>query len=494
MQNMNRRTFLRAAALTGTGLLAAACQPKVVEVEKVVTQVVKEEVIVEGTPQIVEKVVEVQAPTAAPKDKVVVRDIVWSATAKTIPMYEMIAQSFTERFPHITIEHLFVPNDQHTPRIQTMIAAGDPPEVASPLGGAIHFFRAPDYSEWLSLDPFVERDNYDLSDFGEVSLSSARNPFTTELEGMPVQLFSGFIAYNKDLFEKAGVPEPPHDWDTDDWDIAKLVELASLLTLDDKGRNANDPAFDKENVVQYGYYESEPESDWGFCWGGHSPRTDVEDRRNVGLDDVFIEGADHWRQMAFEKRIFMPNYEATEFAGVLASPFHTGRLAMVGAYTWNVASYKDIKDFRYDFAAEPHGPVRDRFPFRTCMDQATIFAKSKHNDESWEWLKYISSEDISFRYSVDLRECLPARLSHIPKYGERLKPTMPQDVDVDVVAESLPYGHYSEAWPPPTGWIDDIWNIYNQKVKLNTATAFECYPECRDLIQANWDAYYAQFE
>ena len=48
----------------------AACQPKVVEVEKV-TQIVKEEVIVEGTPKIVEKVVEKVVEVAAPAEKAV---------------------------------------------------------------------------------------------------------------------------------------------------------------------------------------------------------------------------------------------------------------------------------------------------------------------------------------------------------------------------------------------------------------------------------------
>ena len=494
MQNMNRRTFLRAAALTGTGLLAAACQPKVVEVEKVITQIVKEEVIIEGTPQIVEKVVEVQAPTVAPKDKVVVRDIVWGMTAKHVPLYEMIAQSFNEKFPHITVEHLFVPETQHTARIQTMLAGGDPPEVASPLGGAINYFRGPDFSEWLDLNPLIERDNYDLSDFHEVSIFSASNPFTGALDGMPVQLFSGCVVYNKDLFEAAGIPELPTEWSTDDWDLESMMEIAAQLTLDNGGRTANDPGFDASNIVQYGFYDAEPGAGWGFSFGGHNPRTDVTDRRNVGLDDLFIEGTDYWRSLTYDKHIMPPIYEAASFAGLLSSPFHTGKVAMQSAMTWHMAGFREITDFRFGFASWPHGPARDRFPNRLCMDQASIFADSRLHDESWEWIKYISSEDISFRYSVDLRECLPARISHIPKYAERLNPTLPEGVDGGVLAEGLGYAHYQEAWPPPTGWLEDIWTPAQDKVLNNTQPASEVYPETRELLQANWDEYYAQFE
>ena len=82
-KKLSRRDFLVAGAAAAAGVAAAACQPKTVivketvqvEVEKVVTQVVKETVketvIVEGTPKVVEKevtrVIEVAQEAEAPK-------------------------------------------------------------------------------------------------------------------------------------------------------------------------------------------------------------------------------------------------------------------------------------------------------------------------------------------------------------------------------------------------------------------------------------------
>ena len=69
MEELTRRDFLRLSAATVSGVLLAACQPKIVEVtkivEKPVEKIVKETVIVAGTPKVVEKVITV-APAKKP--------------------------------------------------------------------------------------------------------------------------------------------------------------------------------------------------------------------------------------------------------------------------------------------------------------------------------------------------------------------------------------------------------------------------------------------
>ena len=73
-KGLTRREFLRGAALTGAGLVAASCAPPAAPPP----QIVKETVVVAGTPQVIEKVITpTAAPTAAPtkrppKDKIVV--------------------------------------------------------------------------------------------------------------------------------------------------------------------------------------------------------------------------------------------------------------------------------------------------------------------------------------------------------------------------------------------------------------------------------------
>ena len=58
MKSISRREFLRLAGIGGAGMLAAACGATPAPQQVVETVVVKETVVVEGTPQVVEKVVE----------------------------------------------------------------------------------------------------------------------------------------------------------------------------------------------------------------------------------------------------------------------------------------------------------------------------------------------------------------------------------------------------------------------------------------------------
>jgi branched-chain amino acid transport system substrate-binding protein len=79
-KGLSRREFLRGAALTGVGVIAAACAPATTPPTPA-PQIVKETVVVAGTPEVIEKVVTAtpaptEAPTEAPpppaKDKILV--------------------------------------------------------------------------------------------------------------------------------------------------------------------------------------------------------------------------------------------------------------------------------------------------------------------------------------------------------------------------------------------------------------------------------------
>jgi len=265
----SRREFLRKAALVGAGLagVLAGCQPKVVEkvITKEVERVVKETVIVKGTPQVVEKVVKEtvvvkeEAPDlmakAAEEAKVSVAgggDLVldfWNGlTGDDGIVMVGIVQNFTEENPGITVKMQRIPWGIYFDKLMAALVAGTGPDV--------FILHAPtEVQEWSRKDVLLVLD--DLFDSGMLP----KDDFNTEvLSGcldkdghaiaIPQDAYCPVLWLNLDVFEKAGVefdPErPPLTRD-------EFIELCTQLTWDKNGKHPNEPGFDPENIDTWAY-------------------------------------------------------------------------------------------------------------------------------------------------------------------------------------------------------------------------------------------------
>ena len=128
---LSRRVFLRGAAAAGTGLLAAACQPKIVEVEKVITQVVKEEVVVQGTPEVIEKIVEKEVTAVAPAP-IEGKVVVWSypnTEDDLAIIFDPLNAAFNREYPNIKVEVDVQPWRERREKLYAAAAAGAPPDI-----------------------------------------------------------------------------------------------------------------------------------------------------------------------------------------------------------------------------------------------------------------------------------------------------------------------------------------------------------------------------
>ena len=125
----------------------------------------------------------------------------------------LIKPAFEEEHPNIVIEHLGVPESDYSTKLETSIAAGEPPDVA---------LQSYTYRLWPAghvavLDDWFEADGFQDDDFYPIFQSWCM------LEGkvycMPGAGYIWGMIYNKDLFEEAGLPMlGPDDVITyDDW-------------------------------------------------------------------------------------------------------------------------------------------------------------------------------------------------------------------------------------------------------------------------------------
>jgi len=202
-------------------------------------------------------------PTDTPSGKAKVVLFVGMSTGTTpeqTAAEEELAAEFNTTHPNIEMSFVFVPYEEAKQRFLTMLASGDPPQLACPIGNE---GISANFDAWADITPFIEQDNYDLSDFPSSLVELQR--FSGKLFGLPIGVFPSMIFYNKDIFDAAGIAYPTTDFNDQTWTMDKLREIAMQLTLDKAGRNATDPTFDPgingENVVQWGYDDSYDGSD-----------------------------------------------------------------------------------------------------------------------------------------------------------------------------------------------------------------------------------------
>jgi multiple sugar transport system substrate-binding protein len=243
-KNLTRRHFLTAAGVTATGLLAAACQPKIVEVEKVVREtvvvekavekVVKETVIVAGTPQVVERVVkETVVVEKAVKEAVTVRPVVmayyWDE-ARTVQQAD-----FEEKHPDIKIDWMVVPGWGDYPvKCAAMFASAT-------LGDTLEFDAGVNFNIWAHkgmlrpLDDLIATTSFDIESFYPAAIQALTH--AGHIVGLPQYSHPGCVApmYNADLFDELGVARP-----SDDWTYDEFVDTMLKVTKDTDGDGKTD--------------------------------------------------------------------------------------------------------------------------------------------------------------------------------------------------------------------------------------------------------------
>lgn len=167
----------------------------------------------------------------------------WSAGGEQTAVKQALA-SFEEQNPGIKVEAEFIDNANYTAKLNTLMAAGDAPNVAQ-LNG----YLAPEYGakgQLLDLKPYLEGE----VDFDDI-LPEAIFEYDDKIWGMTFGVECQMVLYNKALFEEAGIEAPSTDA-SDPWTWDEYVDAALKLTKDINGRHPGEEGFDANNISVWG--------------------------------------------------------------------------------------------------------------------------------------------------------------------------------------------------------------------------------------------------
>ena len=240
-KTLSRRQMLKGLGLATVGAAAAACQPKTI----VVKETVKETVIVEGTPQIVEKeVTKIVEATPAPDEIVEITFMGWGATEEDEGVRAAI-RTFEGAEPNIKVTWLHTP-DNYGEKLLAMLAAGTPPDTAFDGSGGYQTDCRDgillDITDQVKADPVIGREGYFIE-----PQETERCTYQGRWYGIGSCWVAPHMYYNADIFEEEGI-EPPSNDPAETWEWDHFVNVCRQLTVDVNGNHPGDSGFDVDNV------------------------------------------------------------------------------------------------------------------------------------------------------------------------------------------------------------------------------------------------------
>ena len=200
VSKLGRREFLRFSSLAGAGVLVAACQPQVVE--KVVEKVVKETVVVAGTPQTVERVV---TTTPVPSTKGSLQMWVMPFTENDAKIvYDPVLAKFYDEYPDIKVTVDVIPWGGRREKLYTASAAGAPPDVWLASTDTLPTYVA--RGVIAPIEELLDPEDWAKADYTDADLGLGT--FKGRFYAPPWYAYVGDVAYNGALWSEIG-------WDTE---------------------------------------------------------------------------------------------------------------------------------------------------------------------------------------------------------------------------------------------------------------------------------------
>jgi multiple sugar transport system substrate-binding protein len=353
---------------------------------------------------------------------------------------EAFVERFNESQDEVILE-LVVELMYPAKAFELMLAAGDPPDIVGPAW-ATDLYRYD--GEYLDLDGEIAEQGYDTGQIDPQLLGLLRLEGRGQI-GLPYGVGPGFVFYNKDLFAKAGLPDlPKHVGETyqgKPWDWNTLRDVAALLTLDSKGRTANDPHFDAAHISQWGFdFEGLYDVSLASSFGGGS--LVAQDGRTAQIPDNWRD-AWRWYYDAMWTRHIAPTgpQEKALDPKQLGTPA-TGRVAMAVALPWAIPLFGGVSTSvddpdpiptfeRWDVAVMPSWNGSVSSP--TQVEAFAVTADSAHHSQAFRVMTAIMA-DPKLRASFG---DMPADRSARPAYYAELEAELAADFPGNTVTWSV---------------------------------------------------------
>jgi len=316
-------------------------------------------------------------------EKITLRMTVWGAPEE-VAAYKVAIAKFEKKFPNITVNLQHIPTDYDT-KLTAMVAGNDVPDIAQMESASIAYPLA-EQGKFYNLQDFLASDSEINTGRLVPNISYSLEPGNIIGLGPGPESFALF--YNEDIFKDAGLTPPPSKA-SEAWTWDQFVDVAKKLTIDTKGRNANDPAFDPKSIKQYGV-------NFGTWWGSYSNfiysnNGDFvsEDGKTFALNQpAAVEAIQKIADLINVHHVAPSPVQAKNIPATNVA-LQTKKVAMAIDGQWVSAGLAQSK-FHYNVGALP---VMKKPMTTVVCGMFSIFKSTKHPKEAWELMKALMDPD-----------------------------------------------------------------------------------------------------
>lgn len=391
---LSRRQMLKMMALGSAGAFLAACAPK-------------------ETPTVEPTVAEEQAPqNVAPQ--IETGNLTCLLCCGTDDTHELQAQFnayFDAKYPTIKTSLELTPGGtNYFEKLQTLIAAGTPPDVFDMWEGYVQPYAA--NGVLLDLTPYIEADpEWTMDDFQPAGVKASS--YEDRLYSMVRDFYPGpaMFYYNMDMFDKAKVEYPTFDWD---WN--KMREAAISLTQDTNSDG---------NPDQWGLAFEPWFVSWLFwIWSNGGDLFNSDETQCALTDPKAYEPLQFWADLVNVDKCALPSSEASAMQGA-SNAFRTGAVGMFQGYAWNISEMKAAKEqgLNWGCVLPPGAPTTNRRSFYMHLECWAAAKESKVPNACWQYIR-----DFTADYTDDFIAFYPGI------------PLLKEDIDLFLTEENKSYG------------------------------------------------------
>lgn len=291
-------------------------------------------------------------------------------TAATRDMHFTLARTFEESHPNIRVALSLYPSRGFATRVLTAIAADEGPDVF------YHYF-SPDIANQGFLEdltPYIEASGAATNWFPS---GVNRGVYEGRTYAVPRDAVSGFIAYNKDLFDAAGVPYPEAGWT-----IAEYRALANQLTNRDADIYGVGAIVGGEGCMLW--------SPFSFNLGAEL--TSPDGRDVVGyMDSPETAAAMTWcLELVTEDQVTAPAELQDQFGELV---FLSGNVAMQSISDWELAAITEQASFNWGVVAPPQFNADTPVIPWTDSYMYYMWNGSDDKDAAWQLIEWLSGPE-----------------------------------------------------------------------------------------------------